>query len=100
MRRRMRNVPKAKNKALVYTCALLAIGVYGVPRIPGLYPGLAGTFSMVWILFAVLALAANVYFLVGADRERSRMLETYEMKGSSIRDVREEDARTRHRQAY
>jgi hypothetical protein len=30
---------------------------------------------MVWILFAVLALAANLYFMLGADEERKHMLE-------------------------
>lgn len=75
MRRKTKDVPNARNRAVVYTCALVAMGAYAVPRIPKLQHGLPGSFSMVWILFALLALAANVYFMVGADKERSRMLE-------------------------
>jgi hypothetical protein len=78
MRRKTRVVPHARHRAITYTCCLLALLAYGIPRIPPLRPGLAGTFSLVWILFAALAVAANVYFLVGADRERSRMLEARE----------------------
>ncbi|MBX6351970.1 MAG: hypothetical protein IRZ10_01445 [Thermoflavifilum sp.] len=75
MRRKMRHVPYARQRAITYTCCLLAILVYAIPRIPPLAHGIAGTFSFLWILFAALAVAANVYFLVGADQERSRMLE-------------------------
>lgn len=96
----MRYLPNAKNKAFVYTCAIVALGVYGIPRIPSLQPGIEGTFSMVWILFSVLALASNLYFLVGADKERSRMLETYEIKGTNHRDHPDEGLDTQHRRAH
>ncbi|GGJ11487.1 hypothetical protein GCM10010885_21010 [Alicyclobacillus cellulosilyticus] len=65
---------RSRVRSFVYACALLSLLAYGVPRLPALRPGWAGTFSMLWILFAGLAFAANVYFAVGADRERSRML--------------------------
>ncbi|KPV39912.1 hypothetical protein [Alicyclobacillus ferrooxydans] len=80
MRRKLRHVPHARNRAVVYTCAVVSMVAYAIPRIPKLEHGVAGTFSMVWILFAVLALAANIYFLVGADKERSRMLESRGMR--------------------
>jgi|GEM_PF-3213172 len=73
--KRMSKPRPSRSRAMIYACALVALLVYGIPRIPSLKPGLAGSFSMLWILFAGLALAANVYFFVGADRERSRMLE-------------------------
>jgi fructoselysine-6-P-deglycase FrlB-like protein len=75
MRRKLRRVPYARQRAITYTCCLIALLGYAIPRIPPLAPGVAGTFSFVWILFAALAVAANVYFLVGADKERSRMIE-------------------------
>lgn len=83
MRRKISRRPTDKNKAFVYVCALVTLGVYAIPRLPALQRGLAGTFSMVWILFAVLSLSANLYFLFGADKERSRMLETYEIQGNN-----------------
>ncbi|QQE78034.1 hypothetical protein [Alicyclobacillus sp. SO9] len=74
MRRKIGMRPSRRN-TFIYICALIAMLAYGIPRIPALKPGLAGSFSAVWILFCALAIAANVYFFVGADKERSRMLE-------------------------
>ncbi|MCL6444876.1 MAG: hypothetical protein K6T83_15720 [Alicyclobacillus sp.] len=76
MRRKVSDVPNAKSRAFVYTCALVSLLVYGLPHIPKLQHGIAGTFSILWILFAGLAVAANLYFLLGADKERIRQLET------------------------
>ncbi|GMA51552.1 hypothetical protein GCM10025857_29090 [Alicyclobacillus contaminans] len=76
----MRYVPAPRRRALVYAAAALALAVYGIPRIPALAPGVAGTFSMVWILFAALAIASNLYFLVGADRERGHQLAEGELR--------------------
>lgn len=78
MKRMSRRAPNRRT-ALIYTCALIALGVYAIPNLlPELHPGIAGSFSVLWILFAGLALAANLYFLFGADKERSRMLEEIE----------------------
>lgn len=94
MRRKMRHVPQAKNRAIVYTCSIIALVAYATPRIPALHHGMPGTFSMVWILFAILALASNVYFLVGADKERSRMLESQELRARSLAQELRTDKRT------
>jgi hypothetical protein len=75
MRRKIIYTAKPKQKAMAYTAALILLSVYGIPRMPKIHPGLGGTFVTLWILFAALAVAANIYFLVGADKERSRMLE-------------------------
>ncbi|MCL6517661.1 MAG: hypothetical protein K6T67_11990 [Alicyclobacillus sp.] len=79
MRRKMKDVPHARNRALVYSCALVGLTAYALPRLPELKPGLGGTFTVLWILVTALALSANIYFLVGADKERSRMLEELEI---------------------
>jgi hypothetical protein len=94
MRRKLRYVPNPRSRAFVYTCSIVALAVYAVPRLPQLHPGLAGTFSTVWILFAALAVAANLYFLFGADQERSRMLELHEAdpRGKTAPKRREQDA--------
>jgi len=75
MMRRTAVVRHPKSRAFIYFCAILALMFYAVPKIPALHRGLGGTFSMVWILFAGLALSANLYFMVGADKERSQLLE-------------------------
>lgn len=87
-----------RSTAVVYTCALVVLGVYAIPKLlPELHPGIAGTFSILWILFAGLALAANLYFMFGADRERSRMLEEIETfqvdEETQPRDVRQRGTR-------
>ncbi len=68
-------VDKPKQKALAYTSGLLLLAGYGIPRMPEIHPGIAGSFVVLWILFTALTIAANIYFLVGADKERSKMLE-------------------------
>ncbi|WP_211230644.1 hypothetical protein [Alicyclobacillus herbarius] len=75
MRRHTRPDSYSRRRALVYATALIALGAYGIPRLPSLQPGLAGTFALLWILFLGLGVAANLYFVFGADKERSRMLE-------------------------
>jgi hypothetical protein len=80
MRRKTMHFRKTKQKAVAYTVSLILLAVYGIPRMPKIHPGLGGSFVTLWILFVALAIAANVYFLVGADRERSRMLEVTESK--------------------
>lgn len=78
MKRMAKRTPNRRT-AFVYACALIAMGVYAIPNLlPELHPGIAGSYSMLWILFAGLVLAANLYFVFGADKERSRMLEELE----------------------
>ncbi|SFU46618.1 hypothetical protein [Alicyclobacillus macrosporangiidus] len=79
MKRKMKEVPYTKHRAMVYSCALVGLAVYALPRLPALRPGLGGTFTVLWILVTALVLSANLYFLVGADKERSRMLEEMEI---------------------
>ncbi|MDQ0191496.1 hypothetical protein JI721_03395 [Alicyclobacillus cycloheptanicus] len=95
MRRKTLPGRTARRRAIVYTCALVALVAYGLPRIPALQHGLGGSFSVIWILFAGLAIAANLYFVVGADRERSRILEERELftSRSAASPVRRERGR-------
>jgi hypothetical protein len=78
MRRKTAMGSQGRRKLFVYTCTIVAMVAYALPKLPQLHHGLDGSFAMLWIMFAALAVAANVYFLVGADRERSRMLEQRE----------------------
>jgi len=97
MRRKMAVLTRPKQRAVVYTCCALALVAYGVPKIPALHPGIGGTFTALWILFAALAIAANMYFLVGADRERSRMLEANAAKPVGLTGTEMDSL---HRRAY
>ncbi|GMA64818.1 hypothetical protein NZD89_05475 [Alicyclobacillus fastidiosus] len=94
MRRKVANITNSRQKAFVYTCALIGLTVYGVPRLPRLEHGLAGTFTLVWLLFVALCVGANLYFLFGADKERKRLLEQQEVASQS-RDLRHEVQRLR-----
>lgn len=84
MRRKTANVANGRRKSFVYTCAIVAMVAYALPKLPHLHHGVDGSFTMLWILFAALAVAANVYFAVGADQERSRMLEEREQTDSLL----------------
>lgn len=75
MRRKLAVVSHGKEKAVMYTCALLGLSVYAVPKLPHLTHGLPGTFSALWILTVAVVVAANLYFALGADRERKQLLE-------------------------
>lgn len=80
MRRKVGSVANGRQKSIVYTCALLGLTVYGIPRLPHMAHGLAGTFTTVWLLFVALAVAANLYFVFGADKERKALLERNEFE--------------------
>lgn len=75
MRRKMGNVANGRQKSFVYTCALIGLTIYGVPQLPKLQHGLAGTFTALWLLFVALSVGANLYFLFGTDKERKRILD-------------------------
>lgn len=98
VRRNMAPKPNPRSRSFIYLCTILALSVYAVPKLPALSPGLAGTFSTLWILFAVLAVSANLYFLVGADKERSRMLE--EKGGTKPRGEAVQEQRVQRRRAH
>ncbi|EPZ47482.1 MULTISPECIES: hypothetical protein [Alicyclobacillus] len=83
MRRKVANVANSRQKSLIYTCALIGLTVYGVPKLPKLAHGMAGTFTVVWLLFVALCVGANLYFLFGADKERKRLLEQQEVEVKS-----------------
>lgn len=48
----------------------LAMLFYAIPQLPGLSWSAAGIFSAVWLAFGILAVGANLYYLIGVDKER------------------------------
>ncbi|WP_018132004.1 hypothetical protein [Effusibacillus pohliae] len=59
-------------RSFVYMGLGLAMLFYAIPQLPKLSWSLAGAFSVVWLLFGVLAVGANLYYLIGVDKERKR----------------------------
>lgn len=70
-------------KHIAYLCAALGMLGYAVPRLSvgdGLSAG--SVFGAVWICFALLVIAAQLYELLGVDaRKRERMRQVKRMKG-------------------
>ncbi len=69
---------RTPNRALSATYVLLSTGimVIAVPRLPRLSVNTGGVFAICWIAFALAVLAANLWFAVGADRERRALMMT------------------------
>ncbi|WAH37927.1 hypothetical protein [Alicyclobacillus dauci] len=86
MRRKLSTITNGRQKAFIYTCALVGLTVYGVPKMPPLTHGLSGTFTASWLLFVALCVGANLYFLFGADKERKRLLEEQEVSVASTEE--------------
>jgi hypothetical protein len=59
-----------KRKGFLYLIFALTILFYAVPRLP-IYSidSAASLFAVVWLCFALLIIAANLYHLFGVDRE-------------------------------
>lgn len=58
--------------SFVYMGLGLAMLFYAIPQLPKLSATAAGVFSVVWLLFGILVVGANLYYLIGVDRERKR----------------------------
>ncbi|WP_179032031.1 hypothetical protein [Paenibacillus kribbensis] len=60
----------------LYTLIALAMVFVALPRI-SLAGGLnwVNGFGIVWVLFALLVIGANLHFLLGVDEEKRKMLE-------------------------
>ncbi|MDI9260880.1 hypothetical protein [Alicyclobacillus sendaiensis] len=96
MRRKVGVPRQVRMYSAIYGLAALALAAYGVPRLPKLEHGLAGTFSALWLLLLALYIGANLYFWLGADRERARRLEE-EAYQSAAREERPGRIRLRAR---
>ncbi|BCJ88014.1 hypothetical protein [Effusibacillus dendaii] len=62
-------------RSFVYMGLGLAILFYAIPQLPKFSWTLAGLFSVIWLLFGILVVGANLYYLIGVDKERRRRQE-------------------------
>jgi hypothetical protein len=56
-------------RAFVYLTLGLAMLFFALPRLPHVTMSLEGAFTLSWLLFAMLIVGANLYYLIGADRD-------------------------------
>jgi hypothetical protein len=59
-------------KAFIYLAIGLVMLFYAVPRLPDVTFSEEGVFTIVWLLFALLTVGANLYVLIGVDKERRK----------------------------
>lgn len=59
-----------KTKNVVYLCIAVAMLIFAVPHLTvGLGVTMPTVFSVVWIGFALLSIAANLHFILSVDEE-------------------------------
>jgi hypothetical protein len=56
-------------RAFVYLTLGLAMLFFALPRLPHVTMSMEGAFTVSWLLFAMLIVGANLYYLIGADRD-------------------------------
>lgn len=57
-------------RSFVYLTIGLAMMFYALPNMPDVTMSLAGAFTVSWLAFALLMISANLYYLIGVDREQ------------------------------
>lgn len=60
---------KQTMRAFIYLTMGLAMLFYALPRVPEITMSMEGAFIISWLSFAMLFIGANLYYLIGADRE-------------------------------
>lgn len=66
----MTRKPKRALQSFIKMGLGLAMLFYAVPELPAFSWSPAGLFVISWLLFAVLIIGSNLYYLVGVDKER------------------------------
>ncbi len=66
----------------LYVLAVLGILYVMLPRLPHFLRGQAGVFTIVWVSFALLVMGANLWFVLGADKERKMSRSRYDLSST------------------
>jgi hypothetical protein len=56
-------------RAFVYLTLGLAMLFWALPNLPAVTLSAKGAFTISWLLLALLTISANLYYLIGVDRE-------------------------------
>jgi hypothetical protein len=57
-------------RAFVFLTIGLAMTFFALPHLPDVTMSLEGAFTLSWLAFALLIVSANLYHLIGVDREQ------------------------------
>jgi hypothetical protein len=63
---------KQTMRSFVYLTMGLAMLFYALPNLPTVTFSIAGVFTASWLCFALLIVGANLYYLIGADKEQQK----------------------------
>ncbi|MBL0386249.1 hypothetical protein JJB07_06230 [Tumebacillus sp. ITR2] len=80
---------KQTMRAFVYLTAGLAMLFYALPRVPDVTMDISGAFTISWLAFAMLFIGANLYYLIGVDKERQSRRRRNDWLYRTLRNVRE-----------
>ncbi|KEO82080.1 hypothetical protein [Tumebacillus flagellatus] len=80
---------KQTMRAFVYLTVGLAMLFYALPRVPDVTMDLHGAFTICWLAFAMLCIGANLYHLIGVDKERQKRRRQSDWLYRTLRNVRE-----------
>ena len=75
-------------RSFVYLTIGLAMLFYAMPHLPRVEATLRGAFTVSWLLLAMLIIGANLYHLIGVDRENQARKKRYAWLESGMREVR------------
>ncbi|MDT3425143.1 hypothetical protein J2Z22_000656 [Paenibacillus forsythiae] len=64
-----------KFKHALYLVLALAMLLYALPRLSPEGPAPVFVFGLVWVVFALLVIAAHLHFIIGVDEEKTKRME-------------------------
>ncbi|PWK13862.1 hypothetical protein [Tumebacillus permanentifrigoris] len=76
-------------RAFVYLTVGLAMLFYALPRVPDVTMDIRGVFTISWLAFAMLFIGANLYYLIGVDKERQIRRRRSDWLARTLRNLRE-----------
>jgi hypothetical protein len=75
-------------RAFVYLTLGLAMLFWALPNLPAVTLSLQGVFTVSWLLLVLLTISANLYYLIGVDREEQAMSKQRRWIERGLRELR------------
>ncbi|MGB8955717.1 MAG: hypothetical protein WCC10_10095 [Tumebacillaceae bacterium] len=79
---------KQTMRSFVYLTIGLAMLFYAMPNLPHVEASLKGAFTVSWLMLAMLIIGANLFHLIGVDRESQARKKRYAWLRSGMREIR------------